>query len=174
MMSAVLSVPAAALLVYAALHDLAARTVPNWLPLALLGIGVALRLIDHSLLLGLMACLLTFLLLFGIWVLGAVGGGDVKLWAAAALLVPPTLQPEALFFLRTVVLGGGLALLYLGLCFVVPKPRAPRQQAARPGFIRRVLRAEAWRIGRRAPLPYAFAISGSALMTLLPPSFSIR
>jgi prepilin peptidase CpaA len=169
-----LSVPAAALLVYAALHDFAARTVPNWLPLAIFGLGVALRLDDHGLIIGLLICAVTFAVLFGIWLLGAVGGGDVKLWAATALLIPPLLQPQVAFFTRVVLLGGGLALLYLLLCLVVPKPRAATVPARQRNRFKRVLRAEAWRIGRRAPLPYAFAISASAIMTLLPLSFSVR
>jgi prepilin peptidase CpaA len=173
-MVAVLSIPAAALLVYAALHDFAARTVPNWLSAVLLGLGVLSRLIDHSLEPGLIVCGATFVVLFGIWMLGAIGGGDVKLWAATALLIPPVLQPELAFFLHVVILGGGLALVYLALCFVIPKPRASPGGPARRGIIARVLRVEAWRIGRRAPLPYAFAISAAAIMTLLPISFSIR
>jgi prepilin peptidase CpaA len=170
MLSELLCILAAALLVYAALHDFAARTVPNWLPAALFCLGFALRLADHSLLTGLLICAITFAVLFAIWLLGAVGGGDVKLWAATALLIPPLLQPQLAFFLRVVILGGGLALLYLLLCFVVPKPRASRAG----GLVKRVLRAEAWRIGRRAPLPYAFAISASAIVTLLPLSFTVR
>jgi prepilin peptidase CpaA len=43
---------------------------------------------------------------------------------------------------------------------------------ARP-LVRRVLRAEAWRINRRGPLPYAFAIAGGAILTLLPISFPV-
>jgi prepilin peptidase CpaA len=148
--------------------------VPNWLPASLLGLGLVSRLADHSLLAGLIVCGATFAVLFGIWMVGAIGGGDVKLWAATALLIPPVLQPELAFFLHVVILGGALALVYLGLCFVVPKPRAVSCWPARRGIIARVLRVEVWRIGRRAPLPYAFAISAAAIMTLLPISFSIR
>ena len=73
---------AAVLLVYAALHDIAARTVPNWLPLCLLVLGCGARLTDHSLLAGAAVALITFVALFGLWLGGAMGGGDVKLWAA--------------------------------------------------------------------------------------------
>ncbi|MDE8346891.1 MAG: hypothetical protein POH28_12075, partial [Acidocella sp.] len=86
------------------------------------------------------------------------------LWAASALLIPPLLQPELAFILRVVLSGGALAILYLGLCRVVPRPRAVRGG----GLLRRVLRAEAWRIGRGAPLPYACAIAGGAISTFLP------
>jgi len=163
-LTAGLSICASALLLYAALHDLAVRTVPNWLSAALVGLGLCARLADHSLLAGAIVAVLTFVVLFALWLLGAMGGGDVKLWAATALLIPPLLQSELAFFLHVVVFGGLLALLYLCLWPVVRKPVASRAG----GVFRRVLRAEAWRIGRRGPLPYACAIAGGALVTLLP------
>lgn len=159
-----LAILASCLLVYAALHDLAARTVPNWLPLLILFIGCCVRATDHSLLAGLSVAGATFAVLFVVWLLGAMGGGDVKLWAATAVLIPPLLQPELNFVLRVVVLGGVMAIIYLSLSPLVPKPKP----AHGGSLLRRVLRAEAWRIGRRAPLPYACAIAGGALATLLP------
>src|ERR1700679_2466026 len=48
------------LLVGAALHDVAARTIPNWVSLALCGLGVLLRFIDHNLLAGLSLGLVVF------------------------------------------------------------------------------------------------------------------
>ncbi len=167
MVDMVLGVLALALLVYAALHDFAARTIPNWLPLCLLADGAAWRIADHSLLPAAAVAGFTFAVLFIIWVLGAIGGGDVKLWSATALLIPPRLQPELDFFLQVFVIGGLLALVYLGLWLVLPKPR-PAPLARARGLVKRALRAEAWRIGRRGPLPYAFAISASAIITLLP------
>jgi prepilin peptidase CpaA len=155
---------ASALLFYAALHDLAVRTVPNWLSATVFGIGCCARLDDHSLIAGVTAAAVTFAVLFVLWVLGAMGGGDVKLWAASAALVPPYWQPELEFFLRVVVFGGILAILYLVMAPFIRKPAASRQG----GMLRRVLRTEAWRIGRRAPLPYACAIATGAITTLMP------
>jgi prepilin peptidase CpaA len=160
-------VPALALLVYAALHDLAVRTVPNWLSAVVLALGVCARLADHSLLAGLGAAMVAFIILFGIWVAGAMGGGDVKLWAATVLLVPPCWRPQLMFFLDVVMFGGLLAIIYLALSLFVPKPRASRAGSHASRF----LRAELWRIGRRGPLPYACAISGGALFVLLPHVF---
>lgn len=158
------AVPALLLLVYAALHDLAVRTVPNWLPVALLVLGVFARLVDHSLLPAFCVAAVAFVFLFIIWVAGVMGGGDVKLWAATVLLIPPVLAPELSFFLDVFLFGGGLAVVYLGLSFVMPMPKG-----ARPGGrLRRFLRAEMWRIGRRAPLPYACAIAGGAIAAILP------
>lgn len=157
------------LLLYAALHDLAVRTVPNWLPLCLLAIGFAARLRDHSLPLGLLVTFLAFIALFGIWFSGAMGGGDVKLWAATVLLIPPHLQPQMFFFLRVLLIGGVLALLYLSLWWPISRLRRVSQgRSPGAGFFRRVLKAEIWRISRRGPLPYALAISASAIITLLP------
>ena len=160
----------AVLLVYAALHDIAVRTVPNWLPLCLLLLGCGARLIDHSLLAGAAVALVTFVASVRRLARRRDGGGDVKLWAATALLIPPLLQPELAFLFRVLLFGGALAILYLALRRLVPRPRASRQG----GLLRRIIRAEAWRIGRRAPLPYACAIAGGALATLLPFSFSVR
>jgi prepilin peptidase CpaA len=172
MLTAALALMATGLLLYAALHDLAARTVPNWLSVALLIIGLCARLVDHSLLGGITVCAITFVILFVIWSLGAMGGGDVKLWAASVLLIPPLLQPELAFFLRVITFGGVLALIYITLGRLVPRrrPGAAATQTGRRsgGLARRALRAEIWRIGRRAPLPYACAIAGGAIVTLLP------
>jgi prepilin peptidase CpaA len=170
-MTEMVCVPAAALLLYAALHDLASRTVPNWLPASLFGLGILMRLLDHSLLTGLLVCGLAFAALYGLWLLRAVGGGDVKLWAAATLLIPPLPQPQLDFLAGVVVLGGFLALLYLGLGLLLPKPAAQPPASPQAGLLRRAARIEIRRISRRAPLPYALAISASALMSLLPLTF---
>lgn len=159
-----LAIPAVLLLTYAALHDLAVRTVPNWLPLVLLMLGVCARLLDHSLLAALSVAAVAFVFLFAIWVAGVMGGGDVKLWAATVLLIPPGLHTELSFFLNVILFGGALALVYLSLSFVVPSPRPSRAG----GYLRRFFRAEMWRIGRRAPLPYACAIAGGAIVAILP------
>jgi prepilin peptidase CpaA len=165
---ALLAVPAACLLAYAAVHDVAVRTVPNWLPAILLLLGICARLLDHDLLSGLLVAAIAFAVLFGIWVVGAMGGGDVKLWAATVLLVPPNWQPQFSFFVHVVLAGGLLALVYLGLSLVVPRPRA----TAEGSRLRRFLRVEQWRIGRRGPLPYACAIAAGAIVALLPHAHS--
>jgi prepilin peptidase CpaA len=155
---------AAGLLVYAALHDFAVRTVPNWLPVCLIVLGVPLRIMDHMLLDAIIIAAVEFVLLFLLWLRGYMGGGDVKLWGATVMLIPPIIQPELNFVLYIALFGGVLALVYLVLCKLVPRPHASRQG----GLLRRALRAEAWRISHRAPLPYACAIAVGAIATLLP------
>ncbi len=96
-----------------------------------------------------------------------MGGGDVKLLAAAALLLPPRLVPG--YVLAVALAGGVLGLLYLGLGALLRR-RAPRATPRRPAtLLRRALRAEAWRIRRRGPLPYGCAIAAGALFAVLQP-----
>lgn len=163
-MSVSLECAALALLVFAALHDLAVRTVPNYASALLVVFGVTIRGGDHNLLPALVVALVMFILLFAVWALGLMGGGDVKLWAASVLLIPPTMRMEFTFLGDVVMFGGALAVLYLLLSLAVGKPVASRAGS----YFRRFLRVERWRIRRRASLPYACAIAGGALAVILP------
>lgn len=150
----------AALLGYAALRDIATRRIPNWVSALVALLGAALRIGDGQLALSLAAASAVFALMYLLWLRGWTGGGDVKLLAAAALLVPPG---AVLNLLAAVALAGGaLSALYLLLIRV----RLPAMQAASRGALHRALRAESWRIRRRGPLPYACAISAGGLITL--------
>ena len=163
-MSIVLACAAFALLVFAGLHDLAVRTVPNYAAVLLLLIGATLRTLDHNLLPALFFALVMFLFLAAIWAAGLMGGGDVKLWAASVLLIPPSIRMESAFLVDVLLLGGALAVFYLLLSLAVHKPAASRAGSR----FQRYLRAERWRIKRRAPLPYACAIAGGTFAVLLP------
>ncbi len=148
------------LIAAAALHDAATRTVPDWVSLALLACGVAIRLLAGDLPSGL---LLAGLVLAGgvlLWLRGYIGGADVKLAAAAALVVPPHLVGRFLFTMS--LAGGVLALIYLLLSLVVRRPRPGRPS----GLLARCIKAEAWRISRRGPLPYAGAIAIALIVNL--------
>jgi prepilin peptidase CpaA len=160
----VLSGLAILLLVYAACHDILARTVPNCLPLCVLGLGVAFRLLDHSLLIGFAIASVTFAILFGIWVLNIMGGGDVKLWAATVLLVKPVFLIQMSFFCHVFLIGGLLGVFYLILFFVLSKPAI--QKPSQKSLWSRWLLVESRRISRRGPLPYAVAISASAIISI--------
>jgi prepilin peptidase CpaA len=142
-----LLVTGAALLVMASLHDLVARTIPNWLAGALAVLGFVLRALTGSLLGGVVAGLVVFVLAAICWRRGWMGGGDVKLLAAAAIAVPPSL---VLSFITAVALCGGvLALLYLVAGRMVAPPPATRPRS----LLARALRVEQWRIRRGGPLP---------------------
>jgi prepilin peptidase CpaA len=156
-----LLVTGAALLVMASLHDLVARTIPNWLAGALAVLGFVLRALTGSLLGGVVAGLVVFVLAAICWRRGWMGGGDVKLLAAAAIAVPPSL---VLSFITAVALCGGvLALLYLVAGRMVAPPPATRPRS----LLARALRVEQWRIRRGGPLPYACAIAAGGLFILL-------
>ena len=156
-----------AMVVMAALHDIVARTVPNPLVLAiayagLLAQGAVLAesaaLTDGLISVGwaLLASVLVFVAAALAWRRGWMGGGDVKLLGACALLLPAFLVPTLL--VATSLAGGVLSLIYL----------VARRRLARPGpgraisLLARVLKAERWRLRRGGPLPYAVAIAGGA------------
>ena len=145
----------------AALHDVAARTVPNTIPIILALLGALARIIEGDLASGAMAALAVFAIALLCWTRGWVGGGDVKLLGAIALAVPPASVPMLVFVMG--MTGGLLALFYLSARRVMPAPAASRPQS----LIARALRAERWRIRRGGPLPYACAIAAGGLFVLL-------
>jgi prepilin peptidase CpaA len=149
------------LLLIAALHDIAARTIPDLICLALAFLGVARHLPDGRLPIALLASFLILLLAVPLWWRGLTGGGDVKLLTAVALLVPPGRVTDLLLVMALV--GGALALLYLTLAPLLPEPAAARPAATTA----RILRIEQWRIRRRGPLPYGVAIAAGAITVLL-------
>ena len=124
-------------------------------------LGAALRFQDGQLAPSLAVAALAFGGLYLLWHRGWIGGGDVKLLAATTLLAPPGQVLDLL--LAVSLAGGALSAIYLLLIRLrlSPLPAGPRTP------LRRVLRAENWRIRRRGPLPYACAISAGGLLTLL-------
>jgi prepilin peptidase CpaA len=151
----------AALLVLAAVHDLFARTVPNWLALVLAVLGAAARIIDGNLVAGLWTAIAVFAIATFCWRRGWMGGGDVKLLGATALAVVPASVP--IFVVVMGMAGGLLSLFYLAARRFVHAPSATRPRS----LVARALRAERWRIRRGGPLPYACAIAAGGLFVLL-------
>lgn len=149
-----------ALLLGAALHDTAVRTIPNAIPMALIVVGSIQRMRDGEMLIGLVVVLVLAILFGLLWLRGLMGGGDVKLIPAASLVLPTSSIPD---YVLAVAMGGGiLALIYWALSHVVRRPRA----GPRVGLLSRLSKAELWRLSRRGPLPYAVAISAGALLTI--------
>ncbi|HYF06136.1 MAG TPA: A24 family peptidase [Acetobacteraceae bacterium] len=156
-----------ALLLYAAWRDIAARIIPDEISIAIAAIGLAVRLSE-----GWMAALasvgvavLVFIVLLLLAMRGALGGGDVKLAAALAVGFSPAATWDFIF---VSVLFGGL----LGVIYLAARRRdagARRTSPAGPGqpLLRRVAAAEAWRLRRGGPLPYAIAIAIGGCLTLL-------
>ncbi|HEV2364275.1 MAG TPA: prepilin peptidase [Caulobacteraceae bacterium] len=143
-----------ALVLAAALRDLATYTIPNWVSAALaigfapaaLALGVPLAAVGISLLLG------AGLLLVGIalFALRALGGGDAKLMAAAAPWLGLAAMPR--FLVYTGLAGGALALALLVLRSDFVRPLAN----AGPAWARRLATP-----GEMTP--YGVAIAAGAL-----------
>jgi prepilin peptidase CpaA len=160
LLTAGLKVVIAGLLILAAVSDIITRTVPNWMPVALAALAAAMASFDLRLTWGLSFGLGIFLLSLFCWWRGWMGGADVKLLGAAAIVVAPA--ASATFLLAVSLSGGILALAYLAGGWVLPRPAARRPDH----FVRRILRVEAWRIRHRGPLPYACAIASGTIFVL--------
>ncbi len=124
----------AVLLIAGALHDVAARTIPNWVSLGLFVLGVVLRLLDSTLLAGLSLGLVVFAVAVFCWRRGWLGGGDVKLLAAAAIFVPPAHVGDLI--IAVTLCGGVVGVIYLlGVWRAMGWRRAPAhgRAACSPG-----------------------------------------
>lgn len=159
---------ASALLLVAAWCDLATRTIPDGISVALAALGLLARAGAE----GLVPAAASLLLAAGLFAAflplharGLLGGGDVKLITALAIGFAPLSTLD--FLVATVLAGGLLGSLYLCLRLLPqPAPLAPRPQAWPP---RRVLALERRRVSRRGPLPYAVAIAAGGILTLVEP-----
>jgi prepilin peptidase CpaA len=115
------------LVIAAALRDVTSYTIPNWIslalvvtfPLAALALGMPLATIGLNVGVG-AAALIAGMVMFG---LGWIGGGDAKLFAAAALWIG--LGPTATYLVVTGVGGGALAVGLLGLRSTHVRPFMP-------------------------------------------------
>ena len=156
---------ATALLGIAVLNDVATRTIPDFAPLGLVLVGVILRAANGDVFSALGASVAVFVLGAASWRLGWIGGGDVKLLAACTWLVSPGLVPGLV--LTTAIAGGGLACLYLTLCWALRAARAQTHFARTRSLAVRIWRVERWRIKHRPALPYGCAIAAGTLLTLV-------
>ena len=159
------------ILLMAALHDIVVRTVPNELAGAVAGAGLLAQCAAAagaanvqaglvSAAFAMLAGALVFIAAAVIWRQGWMGGGDVKLLGAAALLMPAALVPAML--VATSLSGGVLSIIYLAARRRLARPRPGRAVS----FPARVLKAERWRLRRGGPLPYAVAIASGTFFVL--------
>lgn len=151
------------MLAFAAMTDIVSRRVPNWASAVIAACGLAARTISGDVLLSVLAALLVFSALFACWIRGVLGGGDVKLLTACTLLVP--FYDVPILILSVALAGGVLGVTYL--IGRIPRPRTATFVSAPASIFYRVLRVEAWRIRRHAPLPYACAIAAGCVFTLV-------
>lgn len=142
----------------AAVGDIRALTIPNWIPILLIGVFPAFAYAagDVSLINHLAVGLAALIVGVAIYALGWMAGGDVKLISAAAVWAGPSLV--APFLLVMAALGGllGLAVLII---------RRLSASKAVPAQVKRYF--PRWAI--RGLCPYGAPISASAL--LLSPQF---
>ena len=145
-----------ALLVAAAMWDIASFTIPNFIPVALLA-GFALLLIVHPMSASafgvhLLAGFIGLAVGFTLFALGYIGGGDAKLFAGVALWFG--LHDLLLYTLVASVFGGALTLSILAMRRVpLPAPLAAQ------GWLLRLH-------DDREGIPYGVALAAGAFFVL--------
>lgn len=143
-----------AMMIAAAAYDVLTLTIPNWISLVLIVLfpmlAVAVGLGWHEL--GWHVAIGVIALAAGIaaFALGAVGGGDAKLFGAVALYMGPL--GIAPYVLSVAIAGGALAMLFLVLH--QPRIEAWTQRVPVLGQI----------VSRGAALPYGVAIVAGGLV----------
>jgi prepilin peptidase CpaA len=143
-----------ALVIVAALMDLTSYTIPNRISLGLVAAfapacllaGLPLTTVGICLAVG-AAALVAGMVMFA---LGWIGGGDAKLFAAAALWLG--FAPMPTFLLVTALCGGGLAVLLLNARSALVRPLL----AGAPPWLDRLTTPG-------ASVPYGVAIAAGAL-----------
>jgi prepilin peptidase CpaA len=158
MIAAAMTFATAAMVLLAAGHDVVSRTVPNWFSVAIAIFGIIASIVAHRLFISLGCGAVIFIVAAFCWRFGLMGGADVKLLGAIAIVLPPGMV--AMFTVAMSLAGAVHAVAYMLARKVVTPP--PPLQVYRPrehSLPARALRAERWRISRGGPLPYACAIA---------------
>jgi prepilin peptidase CpaA len=143
-----LAVLCSGLLIWCAVMDIRARIIPNRISVLLLSAFIISSIVgNHSWLDGLLALGIVFIITFGMFTIGMIGGGDAKVMTALA----PWLGLNGLpgFALLTSLFGGVLAAYYL------LKQRMGPQTAPEP--------EGALEEGQAIELPYGVAIAAGGL-----------
>lgn len=159
--AAIMMLASFAILLLAACHDVVSRTVPNWMSMLIACFGVTAAAVSDRLFISTGIGLAIFIGAALCWRRGWMGGADVKLLGAIAIVLPPDLV--SMFAIAMSVAGAIHAVIYLLARRVVTPPvRGPRPRQ----LLSRALRAERWRISRGGPLPYACAIAFGFLFVI--------
>lgn len=131
--------------------DVRNRTIPNWIPVAALAGGLLCQVLDKGwvgLAAGALGALAGFAVFLVFYLLGGMGGGDVKLMAGFGALLGTGRLLQAAFW--TAGIGGLMALLVIG-----------------GSWLRFKLSGGGKRLGPKA-IPYAPAIACGVWLALLP------
>ena len=156
------------LLGFAAWRDVATRTIPDEVSIALILVGASVRLMSgwQALALSLLVAVLIFFALLPLCGRGFLGGADLKLLAALAVGFSPWISLHLL--LSVTVVGGLLAGIYLCLGRVLRLLGNLSRSKLRPRTLPgRIALIEGWRIRRRAPVPYGVAIAIGTVFAVL-------
>jgi prepilin peptidase CpaA len=153
-------------LTVAVAFDLWRRRIPNAISAFVFFSGLAIRALDQSVgqaLSGAGAAALVVAALYRPWLMGGIGGGDVKLAAATAAWVPLARLPW--FALSAAATGGLFAVIYYF------KAHAPAKAEIRANLTLTVLQNElpsvpSHRAGHLS-LPYSLAIASGAVVVFL-------
>ncbi|HVV17627.1 MAG TPA: A24 family peptidase [Polyangia bacterium] len=148
--------------------DLRGRRIPNAASAWILVSGLTLRGFEQgaaALFSGVGAAALVVAALYRPWLRGGIGGGDVKLAAAAAAWVP---FARLHWFALCAAVAGGLV---AGACYLLARP--PARAEIRANLTLTVLHNElpampSHRAGQLS-VPYALAIAAGAAIALLAP-----
>jgi prepilin peptidase CpaA len=145
----------AGLLIYAACSDIARLIIPNWVSIALAAIFPAVALAAGQPLsqIGLHILFACAVLAVGFFLFAAniLGGGDAKLFAAAAMWTGFNAFFPFLFW--TVVAGGVMALVLIAARQFVPRTET------NPSFVNHLLQ-------KQNGIPYGVAIMAGGLMAI--------
>ena len=143
-----------ALVIVAALKDLTSMTIPNWISglliLTFFPTALLLSLPPVDIAVHLAVAVTALLVGMGLFALNFLGGGDVKLMAAACLWLG--LDGSGLFILATAVIGGGFCLVLL-LARTHLQPYVP----GGAGWLGRLMEP-------KGDIPYGVAIAAGALV----------
>src|ERR1051326_7682335 len=95
----------------AAWHDVVSRTVPNWMPVSIACFGIVAAFADHRLMISPLFGVAVFLIAAVCWRRGWMGGADVKLLGAIAIVLPPGLV--SMFAIAMSAGGAVHAIIYI-------------------------------------------------------------
>jgi prepilin peptidase CpaA len=145
---------------YAIVSDFTRLRIANWIPAALVGLFLVyalLRLDVSAFKAHLLLAAIVFAVGFVMFVLGWIGGGDVKLLAALTLWAGPSHGPDLLIM---TTLAGGLMAFALLLLRYSDRTRMLMPAAAPFRRIRS--------FAERGVCPYGLAMGAAALVSLQP------